>query len=87
MLNECLQGSNSAMFCVVYTGREESTVSLCITLCYMGNKFPVISDFNEGAFANLTWFLLALNLSLLGLKDKLSDRHHSILIKTLLLQY
>ena len=87
MLNDCLQGSNSAMLCVVYTGREESTESLCITLCYMGNKLPVISDFDEGAFANLTWFLLALNLSLLGVKDKLSDRHHSILVKTLLLQY
>lgn len=53
----------------------------------MGNKLPVISDFDEGAFANLTWFLLPLNLSLLGVKDKLSDRHHSILVKTLLLQY
>lgn len=84
---ECLQGSNSDMLCVVCTGREESTVSLCITLCYMGNKLPVISDFDEGAFANLPWFLLGLNLSVLGLKDKLSDRHHSILIKILLLQY
>lgn len=84
---ECLQGSNSDMLCVVCTGREESTVSLCITLYYMGNKLPVISDFDEGAFANLPWFLLGLNLSVLGLKDKLSDRHHSILIKILLLQY
>lgn len=75
------------MLYVVCIGREEAPVSLCVTLCYMGNKVPVISDFDEKFLSNLTWFLLALNLCLLGLKDKLSDRHHSILIMTLPLQY
>lgn len=72
-----------AICCLYGQGRIQSVY----TLCYVGNKLPVSSDFAEGAFSNLTWYLLAPNLSILGLKDKLSDRHHSILIKTLLLQY
>lgn len=87
VLNAFRVAAVPCMFSVVCIGREESPVSLCVHTPLLGMELPVISDFSERALSNLTWFFLALNLSLLGLTDKPTNRCHSILIVTLPLQY
>lgn len=71
----CLQSGSNAVLYVLYINRRESSVSPCILLHCMGTELPVISGFliKELCLSNITWVLLALDLSHLGLKGWATD--------------